>query len=312
VFMTDNLAPIGIPTYTRLSHLQKTIEALKANPLSNQTYLYIYSDGPKLGDEKEVANMRAYLRTIQGFKSVNIVEQKENNFIKNNYGCIRDLLTKHGKMIFMEDDIVTAQSFIKFMNAALNFYKDDKRILTINGYNIPANFPNDYKHDYFLSKHYNAWGLATWADRNFVSIMERKDGYSKELEDNKLLTKITEVYPALITGLQNIDKGLSDAGDFKIAFHCIKNDMLHIRPVISLVDNIGFDGTGVHCGTTDRYRIADLNQKQNFNFQNIEYDKRMDKIWTKYLDMRPRIWSLPQRAFNRLKRILMRKDGKNL
>src|SRR3989344_9298840 len=111
----NSLAPIGIPTYTRITHLQKTISALRANPLSIESDLYIYSDGPKDGDEKKVADMRAYLRTIRGFRSINIVEQKENNFIENNYRCIRDLLDKYGKIIFMEDDIVTAPGFLKFM-----------------------------------------------------------------------------------------------------------------------------------------------------------------------------------------------------
>lgn len=301
--MTKNLAPVGIPTYTRLTHLQKTIEALQANPLSTDTDLYIYSDGPRTGDEERVNELRAYIRAIGGFKSVNIIEQKDNDFIKNNYGCIRDLLSKHGKIIFMEDDIATTSGFLKFMNEGLNFYKDDKKVLTINGYNIPAKFPKNYRHDYFLSKHYNAWGLGTWQDRGLVEMMNYNHGYSEIMRDKKLYKKIYKIYPALIGGLKRIENGSLDAGDFKVAFHAIKNDMFHIRPVRSLVQNIGFDGTGVHSGTTNRYYVENLSDRNNFLFENLEYDKRMDSVWTNYLDTKPKLSQLPGRIYRKLKKI---------
>ncbi len=302
--MTEKLAPIAIPTYTRINHLKSTIEALQKNPLAKESDLYIYSDGPKMGDEEKVRMIREYIKTITGFKSLNLIARENNDFIKNNYGCIEDILNKYGKIIFMEDDIVTAPGFLSFMNAGLDFYKDNKNILTINGYNLPAKFPNNYRYDYFLSKHYNAWGLGTWQDRDIVGVMNYNGGYDEIMRDKKLFKKIYKVYPALIDRLKKIKDGLSNAGDFKVAFHSIKNDMLNVRPVKSLIQNIGFDGTGIHCGTTDRYYIENLSDKVFFSFNNISYEEKMDAIWYDYLKPTSKWDNLPKRIKNKLRKIL--------
>jgi len=43
----ENLAPIGVLTYTRLSHLRRTVESLQSNELAESSDLYIFSDAPK-------------------------------------------------------------------------------------------------------------------------------------------------------------------------------------------------------------------------------------------------------------------------
>ena len=46
--MKSDLAPIILFVYNRPWHTEKTLEALMANKLSNESVLYIYADGPKL------------------------------------------------------------------------------------------------------------------------------------------------------------------------------------------------------------------------------------------------------------------------
>ena len=58
----------------------------------------------------------------------------------------------------MEDDIVTAPGFLKFMNEALEFYKDDDAIISITGYCPPIEIPDDYKEDVFILPRLNGWG----------------------------------------------------------------------------------------------------------------------------------------------------------
>ena len=80
--MRGGLAPIGLSTYARLQHLQKTITALQQNELARDSELFVFSDAPRPGDEEKVAAVRGYLRTLDGFKRVRIVERKINrNYI---------------------------------------------------------------------------------------------------------------------------------------------------------------------------------------------------------------------------------------
>ena len=60
----QRLAPIGVITYSRLQHLMQTIEALQRNTLAEKSELYIFSDGPKPGDEDKIRKVRDYIYTI--------------------------------------------------------------------------------------------------------------------------------------------------------------------------------------------------------------------------------------------------------
>jgi len=71
-----DLAPVVLFVYNRLHHLQQTLEALKANKLAEDSELIIFSDGPKK-DEPSLAvqQVRNYIRGVEGFKKVSIIER---------------------------------------------------------------------------------------------------------------------------------------------------------------------------------------------------------------------------------------------
>ncbi len=123
----EKLAPIGICTYSRINHLKQTVKALQKNILAKESTLYIFLDAPKKGDEQKVSIVRKFVYSINGFKKIHVIERKENNIIANIHGGIKKLLNEYGKMIFMEDDIVTAPYFLKFINDGLNFFKNNKK-----------------------------------------------------------------------------------------------------------------------------------------------------------------------------------------
>ena len=148
--MQSKLAPIGISTYSRIHHLQKTVEALKNNLLASQSELFIFSDAPKAGDEEIVNKVRSYIHTITGFKKIHIIERSTNGRVKNNRGGIQDLLDTYGKCIFMEDDNVTAPGFLNFVNKALETYEENEEILSVTGYTPPINIPNSCDQDFFV------------------------------------------------------------------------------------------------------------------------------------------------------------------
>jgi GT2 family glycosyltransferase len=74
-----NLSPIVLFTYNRPHHTRQTIEALQKNHLAQQSQLFIYSDAPKNQTaEQKVKEIRQYLKTIDGFKKVTIIEREKN------------------------------------------------------------------------------------------------------------------------------------------------------------------------------------------------------------------------------------------
>lgn len=278
-----SLAPIGIFTYSRKNHLEETVNALKNNTLANKSELYIFSDAAKAKDEEKIKNIREYIHTINGFKAVNIIERETNGYIKNYRNGIKQLLDEYGRSIILEDDIVTSSKFLQFMNDALDFFEPNMNILAISGYNVPVNFPERYKYEYYLSYYFNAWGYATWADRGFIEILENKKFFNEVVNDNILYNKINKYHPKLVSGLKNIQDGKLDAPDYNLVFHSIKNDFFTIKPIYSYIKNIGHDGSGIHCVKNEKFdKFFSQNSKKVMFNNSVKYQFEIDQLFYRY------------------------------
>lgn len=274
----DNLAPISVSVYIRIEHLKKSIESLKKNTLAKQSILYIFSDGPKKGDEQAVKEMRKYLKSINGFKQIHIVEREVNNRVKNNRDAQKMLVEQYGKMICVEEDVVCAPGFLSFINKGLDYYKNNKKIFSISGYSIPVEMPADYKLDYYTNMYFNGWGFGIWKDR-YEQIKDINiDDFKKMLKSKKMKHYVKNIasHDALYLFHLEAIKDL-DALDVKIAYHEMKNDLFCVFPIKSLTNNIGCDGTGEHCAISNRFDVEPWN-KLDFVFQeNINLNKDIVK-----------------------------------
>ncbi len=257
--MQSKLAPIGISTYSRIHHLQKTVEALKNNLLASQSELFIFSDAPKAGDEEIVNKVRSYIHTITGFKKIHIIERSTNGRVKNNRGGIQDLLDTYGKCIFMEDDIVTAPGFLNFVNKALETYEENEEILSVTGYTPPINIPNSCDQDFFVLSRFNGWGAGFWK-KKYDLIEQKLDKYTvtEKLKDSAFLKKLTSQGMDIPEMLMREIHGEIDALDIKIMYQQALHGWYTLYPKRSLVQNVGHDGSGVHCDVTAKYHHESL------------------------------------------------------
>lgn len=154
-------SPIVIFTYNRLDCLKKTVKSLQKNYLASKSRLYIFSDGPK-DDEmaKFVQEVRLYLTSITGFLDIQIIHRKNNYGLASNIiDGVTYVVNKHGKVIVLEDDLVTGKYFLQFMNDGLNVYKNEPKVIQIHGYG----YLNDKSvpETYFIKTADNL-GWATW------------------------------------------------------------------------------------------------------------------------------------------------------
>jgi len=297
-----NLAPIGITTYSRIKHLTKTVNSLRSNTLAKDSELYIFLDAPREGDEDKVETVREYIYTIDGFKKVHIIEREKNDLMQNFLLGMQQLLDKHGKAIFMEDDNVVSNDFLEFMNEGLDFYENNKKIIAINGFNVPVledKYPKGYEFDYYLSKFFCAAGFATWGDRGILEMVMYNDGYNDLIRDKKLYKKIKVKHPGLISELKRIQEGTLDAGDFKITYNMIKNDMYVLKPIKSKVNNIGHDGSGVHCEASEKFSNQNTSNKKIIFCSNALYDRALDKVWRGFFDKKDPLLMRIKRKINK-------------
>lgn len=247
-------APVGISTYARLPHLQKTVCALLQNTLASETDVYVFSDGPKPGDEAQVSRIREFLASVSGFKNFTVIERASNDRVFNNRDGVRQLLEDYGRIIFLEEDIVTAPGFLRFMNEALDFYKDNSNVLSVSGYALPLPWKTDS--DVFTLSRFCGWGVGITRE-NFERIGDVPLDALKSLN----LRKLERMGPDIRGMLnQEIGRKISALDVCAMYLQCTEG-LLTVFPRLSLVQNTGHDGTGVHCGQTDKFMHQDLWQK---------------------------------------------------
>lgn len=244
------LAPIAVSTYSRVNHLRRTIEALQKNSLAKESELYVFSDAPKLGDEEKVAAVRRYLRQVQGFKSVTIFEREENDRVKNNRGGMKEVLDIYGRIIFIEEDVVSAPGFLQFMNDALLKYEHERNVFSITGWcpKFKGAVPLSKGSTFFVPR-FGGWGFGIWRDR-FEKINSISSDDLKRLEGSQdALGRIArQMGHDVLPMIRNEAEGVTDALDIRACFHQAMTGELTIYPYPSLTRNIGLDGTGEHCG----------------------------------------------------------------
>ena len=101
--MKSKKVPVIIFVYNRPQHTRETVEALLKNDLADESDLTVFSDAAKnSGATQQVQEVRDYLKTITGFKSVRIVEREENwGLAKSIIQGVTEVVNQYGKVIVL-------------------------------------------------------------------------------------------------------------------------------------------------------------------------------------------------------------------
>lgn len=273
------LAPVVIFLYARPEHTKQTIESLAKNSLADETEVYIYSDAAK--NEKaqlQVERVREYIDTLEQrnlFKSLNIIKADANKGLaKSVISGVTEIIEQYGKVIVVEDDLVSAPDFLQYMNEALEFYEEDNNIWSICGYTFKMNIPADYKHNIYLSYRGGSWGWATWRDRWEKVDWEVAD-YQLFKKDKKLRSRFNRGGRDMANMLDNQMQGNIDSWAIRWCYAQSKLDMLTVYPIVSRIKNIGLDGTGTHSGITSKYDTVICNGTDKCRFERLDLDRRI-------------------------------------
>jgi hypothetical protein len=212
--------------------------------LASESELFIFSDGPRNEKDKVgVEEVRRYIKTISGFKMVHIIEKKQNDGLaKSIITGVTDIINKYGTIIVLEDDIVTSQYFLHFMNDALRLYENNNTVMHISGYFYPnaTNLPPTFFYNQML-----CWGWATWK-RAWVAFSSDIDTHIKTISSQPRLNSTMYLKNAL-SQLKANKEGKIKTWAVKWQSSIIKKEGFCLNPNVSYTNNIGHDGTGEHC-----------------------------------------------------------------
>lgn len=273
-------SPIVLFVYNRPDHTSKTIEYLKKNEIAKYSELFIFSDGPKNeGQIEKVLAVRKIINNITGFKSVKIIESKENKGLANSViNGVTQIINEYGKVIVLEDDIITSKNFLKFMNEALDYYQNDSKIWSIGGYKLPFEIPKDYREKVFLTYRATSWGWATWKDRWNTIDWNIKDYKNYKFNILKII-HFCKGGNDLDKMLRNQMKGKIDSWAIRWCYNQSFQNKYTVIPTNSLIKNNGMDNSGTHCDSTAELKFnndIDDNFECQFN-RNLKLNKNILK-----------------------------------
>ena len=244
-----NLAPIILFVYNRPWHTEQTLNALMENDLASESLLYIYCDGPEKEAaqdlKKNIEKVRNLVRKNNWCKDVEIIERTDNMGLANSVIIgVTEILEKHGKAIILEDDVLTGKHFLKFMNEALDIYADQTKVYGVTGYTFPHT--KRIKDNTYFLPIMSSWGYGTWVDR-WRKLDFDGEKLLKIIETNNLEFKIDFGQLRYYEMLKAQVSGKNDSWAVRFYVSMFLNNGVFLYPNKSLLKNIGFDGTGVHC-----------------------------------------------------------------
>lgn len=299
----NKLAPICLFVYNRPEHTKKTLEALHHNFLSDQSTLYIFSDGSKDNasqyDIEKTEKVRKIIKEKNWCQKVIIKESKVNKGLaKSVIDGVTDILNEYEKIIVLEDDLITSKGFLKYMNDGLVEYEDEMQVMQVTGYNFPAKNILKRNSSLFLPI-ISTWGWATWKrvwnntnfDINSIDI-NSIDKYKFNLNNSYNYLKLLK------------KQLLNKTSSWGILFYYnvfIKNGIV-LYPDKSLVKNIGWDSSGKHKAKYELYSMLNWDVEYCINsFGKPEVNEYVYSLITRYLHRKE---SIPSKIISRVRELL--------
>ncbi|MFI3331329.1 MAG: glycosyltransferase [Rikenellaceae bacterium] len=282
------LAPIIVFAFNRPEQLKLSIESLSLNSEIKDSILYIFIDAMRnMDDKKNVDEIEKISAAITGFKKIIIYKQQKNLGLANSIiqGVSR-IIKLHGRAIILEDDLIYSPNFLAFLNQGLDLYKNNKKVFSICAYSNTIKTPTHYKFDAYFCTRSSSWGWATWQDR-----WESVD-WNPEIINNKKEFNLwggSDCYSML----KACKKGKNNSWAIRFCYAQFLQNKISLFPLKSKVKNLGFDGSGTHCKTYNRFDCThDNSQNKVFKFpENTEINKTILHSAKSYHSLKKRIWS---------------------
>lgn len=268
------VAPVIVFNYNRPNHSKQAWESLSHNELAADTELFLYCDGPKGNATEEMrqriaslqqqAKQYAFDAQKEGkFKAIHVICAEQNKGLANSIiSGVTEVIEKCGKVIVLEDDLLTSHYFLRYMNEALDKYSSYPSVFSISANRPPISkmsISESYPYDVFVSLRPFSTGWATWKEK-----WEKIDWSLDYLED---FLKHPEQIEAFNRGGDDLTDmlllqrdGKIDSWAIRYAFQHFYHHAVAILPCVPYVDNIGFDGTGIHSGKDEVDYRNDVSQ----------------------------------------------------
>ena len=238
--------PLAIFAFRRPNHLRELLASVAACRRLDECAVTIFCDGPRnRADAEAVKAARAVAQEWAAAHGSEVVERSENmGLARSIVTAATELVTKHGRVIAVEDDMILGPDFLDFMLGGLDRYENEERLLQISGFAFSIE-PMPRADAIFLPLA-STWGWATW-QRAWERFRWEPENVARiEDESVKARFDLEGAYP-YSTMLKSRLEGGNDSWGILWYWAVFQSDGLVLFPRESLVHVGGADDTGTHC-----------------------------------------------------------------
>lgn len=264
-----NAYPIALFVFKRPEHTERLLGSLLANPGLHEYPIYIFCDGARNADD--TASVEAVRLVVDCFEHPQkaVFKQATNlGLARSIMQGVTKLCDEYGHVIVLEDDLVLAPQFLNFMRQGLDRYVDEPRVMQVSGHTFPvASFTQN--EPALLLPFVGSWGWATWK-RAWQKFDADAPGWRTLLQDRQLRHKfdLNGAYPYSNMLLRQM-RGDINSWAIRWNWAVFQANGLVLYPSVSLVNNVGFDGSGTHCSTSAQVNGGPLSYASQHQFPDL-------------------------------------------
>ena len=297
----NKIAPVALIFFNRPHTLEKVFKEIKK---AKPSKLFLIQDGARKNNISDKTNIEKCLEIVQ---DIDWDCEVYRNYSEENLGCglrpytgIDWVFSIVDRAIILEDDCIPSQSFFYFCSELLEKYLNDERIFLITGMNMELE-TTSCKDSYFYGFSGTNWGWASWKrcwdkmdySLDFVDDDEVLNNLSLKLERNSGKKGLKEI--EMFKKTNALLKEGKNISYWDVQWQATRylNNQLSIIPTKNLITNIGVGEGATHAPAfvkgkrkkkedlnfffNDRFEIEFPLIHPQYMFQNIEYDKKVDK-----------------------------------
>lgn len=238
--------PIVVFCYNRPVHLEKTVESILRNKISEDSTIFFFSDGPKDShDISSVNSVREYLNKVSGFREIILEFSPENKGLANSViAGVSKVFQNYDAAIILEDDILVSTDFLDFMNLMLKTHQFNMSIYSISGYSFLLENCAQAR-ELNMVRRASSWGWATWKDR-WETVNWENEALKSILKSSELISLLRFAGSDLPVMVKKQILGVINSWAIRWTCHHLINNAYCLVPKYSKIQNIGTDGSGTN------------------------------------------------------------------
>lgn len=258
-------APFVVPTLCRSEHFTRMMESLKRNSWACYTDVIVSVDYPPSEKYskgwKEICN---YLDQgdFSDFKELIVFKQSKNLGGGKNSSFLRDYVRKnYDRWISSDDDCEFSPNFLEFMDKCLDAFEEDMDVVAVTGYSYPIEWTASEGATCMKQQfHYATWGVGRWVKKHdlvadYIRSGKMLDDAEKVIKTGRYKKMLERCYIQYFNAATTDRKGMgrvfmTGTTDIGVRAYLACQDKYCISPILSMVRNWGFDGSGDVCQNT--------------------------------------------------------------